>query len=207
MPTTPGGLPYPAPTEPVSQGAAAIQALALAIDPRLTPVTLSPTPPASPVDGQLWALSASDSGGVVWVFRYRASPSSYKWEFVGGAPYSAVLAASQTLGAANTWTNLGASTLPLPRAGEYLISAYCAVAIPAAGVASPYLAVYANTPGNTLAAVNATGNATWALSLAIVNARPAAQSAGAAVGLSGFGPVGTSYGAGASWSITPIRIL
>jgi hypothetical protein len=32
---TPGGLPYPLPTEPVAQGAAAIQALALALDPYL----------------------------------------------------------------------------------------------------------------------------------------------------------------------------
>jgi len=30
--TTPGGLPYPAPTDPVAQGAAAIQALATAVD-------------------------------------------------------------------------------------------------------------------------------------------------------------------------------
>jgi len=35
MGTTPNGLPYPEPTDPVAQGAAAIKALAEAVDPRV----------------------------------------------------------------------------------------------------------------------------------------------------------------------------
>lgn len=204
--TSPGGLPYPAATAPVSSGAADIQALAQAIDPRLG--SFSQTPPANPVDGQIWRMVASVTDGIVWTFRYNAgSPSAYKWEFVGGAQWGAAIAQTQTIAAAGTWQNLGPSGLPIPRAGEYLLSAFCVAAVGGAAAASPYLAVYGNTPGNVLASVNQTGNATWALALAIVNARPVALSQGASIGLSGFGPAGTTFAAGGAWSLVPTRIL
>lgn len=43
--------------------------------------------PPNPYDGMMVDVVASSGGGVVWRFRYRsASVSSYKWEFIGGAP-------------------------------------------------------------------------------------------------------------------------
>ena len=52
--TTPKGLPYPASTDPVSQGAAAIQALALAVDARIPGIYANAAAlPASPSPGTI----------------------------------------------------------------------------------------------------------------------------------------------------------
>lgn len=49
-------------------------------------VTVLPTA-ANSVDGQMVDFLADAASGVVWRLRYRAaSPSIYKWEFVGGPP-------------------------------------------------------------------------------------------------------------------------
>lgn len=75
------GMPYPLPTEPVAEGAQAIRNLAEAVAPALVS-----TLPASPYDGQEVFYLADAAAGVVWHLCYRAaSPSAYKWEFVGGA--------------------------------------------------------------------------------------------------------------------------
>ena len=43
--------------------------------------------PSSPVDGDEIVYTANGTLGIRWHFKYRsASASSYKWEFVGGAP-------------------------------------------------------------------------------------------------------------------------
>lgn len=47
MGTTPGGLPYPEPTDPVAAGADAIKALAQAVEPERVPVWTPITPPAN----------------------------------------------------------------------------------------------------------------------------------------------------------------
>lgn len=76
------GLPYPLPTEPVAEGAAAIRALAEAAAAIPQLVT---SLPASPVDRQEVYFVADAANGIIWHLRYRAaSPSPYKWEYVGG---------------------------------------------------------------------------------------------------------------------------
>lgn len=115
------GLPWPPPTDPVSQGAAAIRALAEAVDPFI-PGAPSATPPASPKDGQIWTYLADAAGGVLWTFRYRAaSTSAFKWEFVGGAPFTVLGAATPFSAPLATWWNpvTGLQTPPL-RPGDYL---------------------------------------------------------------------------------------
>lgn len=119
MPSTPVyQLPYPAPTDPADvpldlQKLASQVALVLG-------GALSATPPATPIDGQLWAMSPA--AGVVWVFRYNpASASAYKWEFVGGGSLESEFAGEQLFGTSGVW-NPTTAAVTVPRAGEYDIS-------------------------------------------------------------------------------------
>jgi len=77
--------------------------------------------PVTPVDGQVINYLADATNGVIWRLRYRAaSPSTYKWEFVGGPPlYNEVLASEQStaLGYANLATIGPQITVPL--GGDY----------------------------------------------------------------------------------------
>lgn len=82
--------------------------------------TVSATPPASPVDGQLWTLPADTTNGIMWVFRYRAaSASAYKWEFVGGAPLALDVSAAGSTSSAVSVDLAAVQAFTLPRAGDY----------------------------------------------------------------------------------------
>jgi len=89
------------------------------------------TLPTAPVDGQEFTLVDSVSAPkFAWRFRYNASSSSsYKWEFVGGAPVNVIVMATEgkleqlplgdlaTVGPAFT----------VPRAGQYEVSWGCRI--------------------------------------------------------------------------------
>lgn len=77
--------------------------------------------PASPVDGQSFYYVADATNGVVWHLRYRsASPSPYKWEFVGGGVlYTRDTATRNT--SSTTYQTTGSPTITLPRSGDYEI--------------------------------------------------------------------------------------
>jgi len=87
--------------------------------------------PVSATDGQEIYYQADATNGIIWHLRYNAgSASSFKWEFVGGAPF---VSASQT---ATSTTGTGASYSPtlndgtgvvgvtVPLAGDYVASAH-----------------------------------------------------------------------------------
>lgn len=97
------------------------------------------TLPASPVDGQEAILVDSlTNPSYQWRFRYNAgSSSAYKWEFIGGAPWSATVAASETTGSGipADLTTVGPS-LALPRAGDYIFTFGAEVSNSAAGNAT-----------------------------------------------------------------------
>src|SRR5262249_55540522 len=120
MPNTSHGLPYPNPTDPVAQGAAAIQALASAADTRL--MGYGTALPATPVDGQEFILVDSlTNPAYQWRLRYNAgSSSSFKWEFVGGTPIYGIATTNDAAGAG--WVQLFPA-FGLTRAGEYLCTA------------------------------------------------------------------------------------
>jgi hypothetical protein len=79
--------------------------------------------PASPVDGQEIRYLADAANGVIWTLRYRAgSSSAYKWEFVGGSPLIASLAAGSPAFSSTSWAYVGsAPSIAIPLAGDYLI--------------------------------------------------------------------------------------
>lgn len=82
------------------------------------------TLPASPVDGQEAVLVDSLTAPTYqWRFRYNAgSASTFKWEFVGGAPAYAAVETSETT-ASGTAVDLATvgPTITVPRAGDYLL--------------------------------------------------------------------------------------
>lgn len=86
--------------------------------------TLVSSLPVSPVDGQEVYYLADAANGVVWHLRYRAaSGSTYKWEFVGGGPLTAEVAAAQST-ASTTFVDLTTvgPSITVPLAGDYVFS-------------------------------------------------------------------------------------
>jgi hypothetical protein len=88
--------------------------------------SIGTTFPSSPVDGQSYHYVADATNGVVWQFIYRAaSASSYKWEFVGGAPLLATVNTPETT-ASTSYADptTPGPTVTTPLAGDYLVDAY-----------------------------------------------------------------------------------
>lgn len=80
--------------------------------------------PSSPANGQECYYLADSTNGVVWHLKYRsASGSSYKWEYVGGAPLTA---RSDPNRSTTSTTYVAPATDPMsitiPLAGDYDIS-------------------------------------------------------------------------------------
>lgn len=54
---------------------------------KTTTSDFSAGPPSNPSTGDIWIASNVDTNGTRWQFQYNAgSSSTYKWEFIGGAP-------------------------------------------------------------------------------------------------------------------------
>jgi len=115
--------------------------------------TLSATPPASPVDGQYWAMSPA--AGILWLFRYNATGGTHKWEFAGGSPLIGFDATSGSP-ASGSWA-LGSPSLVVARAGIYTGSCVCEASAPSAmriwmGITSGAAASPFTSQGPTVAA-------------------------------------------------------
>lgn len=82
--------------------------------------------PGSPVDGQecYYQNTAMAAFGLTWQFRYRAgSASGFKWEFIGGPPWTEMLQISeQRSNAAYGHLATVGPQIPIPLTGEYLIA-------------------------------------------------------------------------------------
>jgi len=80
------------------------------------------TLPASPIDGQEHVLVNSVTApDWQWRFRYNAgNTTAYKWEFIGGAPYS-VVGGSMNTSSTTPVVITGAPTFTFPRAGIYTV--------------------------------------------------------------------------------------
>lgn len=80
--------------------------------------------PSSPRHGE--EAFYQETSGILWRFRYNAdSPSTYKWEFVGGSPFRASYATQQSVtNSATPFTGVAITNSPeitLPFAGDYEI--------------------------------------------------------------------------------------
>ena len=125
-PVTTLGIPYPVGSDLVSNGPAEMQAMAEQTDALFShPVTALPT--SGQFDGQVIDFIADPTNGIVWRFRYRAaSPSTLKWEFVGGAPMHVAVAgvgASATTGylpiSVGSLSEMTLSLPALPNGGDF----------------------------------------------------------------------------------------
>lgn len=92
------------------------------------------TLPTSPNDGQevIYLVNATTQAGVLWRLRYNATATTYKWEFLGGAPMTARTQATSVANATSGWgdgtaPNTGPA-LTVPLAGDYMISCWARVA-------------------------------------------------------------------------------
>lgn len=97
--------------------------------------------PGSPTDGQEINYLADAVNGIVWHLKYRAaSASAYKWEYVGGPPLSAEVAAQQTTsnGAYADLATVGPS-ITLPLAGDYDVEHGCYVQTSATADTAGYM--------------------------------------------------------------------
>lgn len=99
-------------------------ALTVPVTPKITAGAFGSGPPASPQDGDIWIATGVDgTTGVTWQFRYNAaSASSFKWEFIGGAPAirQDPTRTARSVGTINTWQTVpGISAFTTARAGEY----------------------------------------------------------------------------------------
>lgn len=129
MPTTATLLlPYPAPTDPADVPLD-VQRLADRLEvvwPTKTaggiPLTPSATPPASPVEGTLWAYRLTSPNAGTWLFRYNAADS--RWDFIGGPPLFSFVG---TTSGPHSNTVYGDATtgdgpsVTIPLAGDYIV--------------------------------------------------------------------------------------
>lgn len=102
--------------------------------------------PSNGEDGDEVYFLADATNGIVWHLRYRAqSPSSYKWEFVGGPPAALGPQGTQSAYASTTPTEItGGPRVTVPRNGEYIID-YGGFASNAGTYAGAYTAYQAAT--------------------------------------------------------------
>jgi hypothetical protein len=174
---------------------------------------LSATPPATPIDGQIWAMLADASNGVVWLFRYRAaSTSPYKWEFVGGPPLNDTrdvhVYTAQTVYVGNP-TNIeanGVPTLTLQRAGEYWVTVAAYIDLVANG--GGYLSIFGATTSVNDADGAGANLGTGVVQANFENTRKRTFTQGAVVS-TGYRSVTASFSAGFAQrklSIVPIRV-
>ena len=85
--------------------------------------TIHTTLPGSPGDGDE-VYFVADAAGSIWHLRYRATaPAPYRWEFLGGAPLVAYVAADLAITATSpTYVVLaGGPSLSVPRPGRYVV--------------------------------------------------------------------------------------
>lgn len=119
----PLGLTGPDGADPLRNGDNRLRAL---IDALSGNIELVDTLPGSPRDGQIiyYQDATLAAIGRVWVFRYNAaSGSSYKWEFIGGAPLTAASATQESL-SSNTYQagTTSALSITMPGlAGDYIV--------------------------------------------------------------------------------------
>jgi len=124
--TTPNlALPYPVPADTIDIPRD-VKALADKLDTyrAISGPALVTSLPGSPVDGQeiYYQSSAMATDGVVWHLRYRTTSSStYKWEFIGGAPLRAVAEADTSVSSTSAWTDPGTPgpDIVVPLMGDY----------------------------------------------------------------------------------------
>jgi hypothetical protein len=94
--------------------------------------------PSSPVDGDevYFQDTQMSNFGVVWHLRYRAAITSYKWEYIGGAPLAHEVAAAQGIGTVSVWQNLTTDgpLIVAPLAGIYNVNYGMGTAFGARGV-------------------------------------------------------------------------
>ena len=79
--------------------------------------TFASTPPASPIDGDVWIYTGIS--GQYWKFVYDSSEATYKWKFVGGPPVFAEVTGTGTI-TSGVYTNPpNGPDITLARAGIY----------------------------------------------------------------------------------------
>jgi hypothetical protein len=173
------------------------------------------------IDGMEVNYVADSATGTVWRLKYNAgSPSTYKWEFVGGPPLHNIVAASTVASATYVDLTVSGVSFTLARAGDYLIdfgvNGYLAVG-GGAGAGSTQAMVSITVNG--VAAVDADGFLVASYNDGVGNYTVAGNSvvrrktvnAGGVVAMR-YRTAGATNGRGSSFyerfmTITPVRLI
>lgn len=204
MPNTPNlALPYPVPADTVDVPR---DVLALATRLDVSPAGLVAALPGAPVDGQTIAYqnAAMAAAGAVWRLCYRAaSPSAYKWEFIGGDALFDEVGAGVAPSVGSWVDTAGGPTLTAPLAGDYVVR-FGALALPpqtAAAAVNSGFRVAAGGPSQVLVLDYPAGH----VSLAAETRRTAVAAGSAFVAQALASHVGAQLSA-RYMALTPIRV-
>lgn len=117
------------------------------------------TLPTTPSEGQFFSLAVA--AGIVWNFRYNSlSPSTYKWEFIGGPPLIHEVATGE--GTTNTFYSdltTDGPTLTMPLAGEYLVNVSSRLGLTGATSDRSFVGLYVNGALNSETSIDL--NTSW----------------------------------------------
>ena len=181
--------------------------LAAAASPKITTGLLSAGPPVSPADGDIWIATNVDSGSR-WQFQYDIGDAgAFKWKFIGGPPMLGASAGGVSNGGTlNTWLNIVATTLTIPRAGDYRVFGSCVASCPTIGTA--YAGIYVGAVTNVAMYGNAGFTAAGGYTVQIISPtwRLNSLGAGQVCGLSGQGTVASITWQLIGWELLPIRV-
>jgi len=178
-------------------------------------ITYASTPPGSPADGDIWYLVDSTTAATYqWAFRFNSSASgTYKWEFIGGAPFYSEIAPNHTITSGTQVASTGyyyesGATFTTPRAGDWVVQA-SAQLVQNGASGSCGVSVFYGTSVSTTAARGGKLEATYNTSEGLSTlSKFSALSSGILVGAcSTANTPGTNQVAVLSFSIVPQRVI
>ncbi len=172
-----------------------------------------PTPygtslPTSPFDGQEAILVDSVTNpSYTWRFRYNAgSSSSFKWEFVGGAPLTGYSVGAVVMPTINAWSNVVATAITIPRTGDYVVTGSCVAGHSGSG--SVYAGLWAGTATNVFVYSDmgfpVAGGYTGSITVPPTRVNSLGQGQG--LGMSGQTNTAGAYLSMLGWEMIPIRV-
>lgn len=178
--------------------------------PLISLATFGAAPWTTPYDGMEVALIVDSGADTVWFLRYNGGTSSvYKWEPIGEQDSLYLNSDTQSTNGStlNTYLNVAATTIIVPRSGEYWVWMASQVTMGPGSAGTMNTAVYLTTPANIFTfPFGVTLPAGYGITGHMRKFRSSPLTAGSSLGISGLSNVANSTWAGMTFGISPHRI-